>query len=751
MAGMNDDFEGQIGLYGRDSVPAWPAPKRPGADAPNVVFVVLDDVGFAQLNCYGSTIDTPNMDRLARSGLRYTNFHTTTLCSPSRACLLTGRNHHTVGMRSVSNRARPFPSGRGGITPRAATLAQVLRDYGYSTWAVGKWHLAPMMEASAAGPFDNWPLQKGFERYYGFIDALTDQFAPELTYDNHSIPTPDRPDYHVSEDIVDHAIEFVRDQQAIYPEKPFFLYAAFGACHSPHQAPPSYLQKYRGRFDEGWEVAREQWFERQKKLGIIPEDTVLPPSNPGVPAWDSLTAEQKLVASRLQEAAAAMLDHTDAQIGRLIEYLESVEKLDNTLFVLLSDNGASPEGGPMGTANEMQHLNQLEVSDQFNIEHLEEIGGPRSYCNYPWGWSQAGNSPCRWYKQYLFAGGVRDPLIIHWPARIGDAGALRRQFHHVTDVMPTVLEAVGASAPQMFQGIPQLPVAGISMAYTFNQADAPSQKTVQYFEMSGHRAIWHNGWKAVTFHDPSVGFDAEQWELFNLETDFSESNDLAAEEPERLRDMINRWWVEAGKHGVLPLLDRASGFAQYEVPTGSPQDRKRFVYYQGMAHVPTVAAVDLRNRSHRITATIDRSTQDDAGVLIAHGGDAAGYALFVQSNRLTYEYNCAGERSRVVSDRELPAGRVDVELVFTKVSDKKGEAVMRFDGDAAGKVDVPRLVAGFGTIEGLDVGRDLGTPVSELYEPPFEFTGRLESIVVEVADDQVLDAAATTRAELAAQ
>ena len=737
------EFAGHAVLEATESPGAWPQPPDLRG-VPNVVYVVLDDVGFAQFGCYGSTIDTPNMDRLAANGLRYTNYHTTTLCSPSRACLLTGRNHHTVGMRSVSNWARAFPNGRGAISDRAATIAQLLKARGLSTFAVGKWHLAPMSETSAAGPFDHWPLGKGFERYYGFLDALSDQFAPELTADNHRIPTPDRADYHVSEDIIDRAIGFIRDQNAIYEDKPFFLYVAFGACHDPHQAPQSYLDKYRGRFDQGYDAAREEWFERQKAMGIVPPGTVLPPGNPNVPPWDSLTPDQQLVANRLMEAFAAMLDHTDAQIGRLVDYLEETGQLDDTLIVLTSDNGASDAGGPLGTVNWLRGMNGLDI-ESFNLENVEEIGGPRSHTNYPAGWAQAGNAPLRWYKQYLHAGGIRAPLVFHWPERIREGG-LRHQFHHVTDVTPTVLDLLGMEAPAVFAGVPQLPVAGESMAYTFGDADAPTRKVTQHFEMNGHRSVWHKGWKAVTFHTPGDDFQSEPWELYHLDADYSESRDLAAEEPERLRELISRWWAEAGKHGVLPLEQGGAASAVGNVPPGAPQDRATYAYAQGMAHVPTVAAADVRNRSHRIRAAIVREGAGE-GVILAHGGYAGGYALYVRDGRLVYEHNCAGDATRIVSEAELPPGRAEVEFAFTKTGENRGVGVLTVDGREAARGELPRMLGGLFTIEGLDVGADTGTPVSDRYEAPFAFSGAIESLVIEVDGDQSLDAAAMAQAE----
>ena len=737
------EFAGHATLEATEMPVEWPQQPDPRG-LPNVVYIVLDDVGFAQFGCYGSTIDTPNMDRLAANGLRYTNYHTTTLCSPSRACLLTGRNHHTVGMRSVSNWARAYPNGRGAISNRAATVAQLLKDRGMATFAVGKWHLAPMSETSAAGPFDHWPLQKGFNRYYGFLDALSDQFAPELTYDNHRIPTPERADYHVSEDIVDHAIEFVRDQKAIYDDKPFFLYVAFGACHDPHQAPQEYLEKYRGRFDQGYEVAREEWFERQKAMGIVPEDTVLPPGNPGVPAWDSLTPDQQLVASRLQEAFAAMLDHTDVQIGRLVDHLEQTGQLDNTLIVLTSDNGASDAGGPLGTVNWLRGMNGLEI-ESFNLENVDEIGGPRSHTNYPSGWAQAGNTPLRWYKQTLHAGGIRAPLVFHWPERIGEGG-LRHQFHHVTDVTPTVLDLLGMEAPAVFEGIPQLPVAGESMAYTFDDPDAATRKVTQHFEMNGHRSVWHRGWKAVTYHVAGDDFQSEPWELYHLDQDYSESYDLAQEEPERLRELIDLWWAEAGRHDVLPLEQGGAASAVFNVAPGSPQDRTTYTYAQGMAHVPTVSAADVRNRSHRIKATIVPEGTGE-GVIVAHGGYAGGYALYVHENRLVYEHNCGGERTRIVSGEPLASRPTEVEFSFSKTGDNRGVGVLNVDGREAARGELPRMLRGLFTIEGLDVGQDTGTAVSDQYEPPFAFTGAIESLVIEVDDDQSLDPAQLAQAE----
>lgn len=576
-----EEFQGTIGRTHAESTPWWPTPAHPGESAPDVVVVLLDDLGFAQLGCFGSDIETPNIDRLAAGGLRFTNFDVTPLCSPTRAALLTGRNHHTVGMRSVSNFTTGYPNMRGHVSNHAATMGEVLRDAGYTTFAVGKWHLCQMENASAAGPYDQWPCQRGFDRFYGFLDGETDQFTPELVDDNHAVPAPKTPSegYHLSEDLVDHAISFIHDTVSIRPDRPFFTYLAFGATHAPHQAPAAYLEKYRGRFDDGWDATRERWFARQLSLGLVPEGTEMAPRNPGVEAWDDLPDNHKRLACRLQEAFAAFLDHTDAQLGRLIAALERLGRLDNTLFLLLSDNGASQEGGPFGILHEMKYFNFILETPDAAVTRLDDIGGPSSHANYPWGWAQAGNTPFKWYKQNTHEGGVHVPLIAHWPAGIGEQDGLRHQFHYVTDIAATVYDAVGVTPADVYRGLAQIPLAGTSMRYLFEgdaPAAAPSRRTVQYFEMGGHRAIYEDGWKAVTRHQPGVPYDDDQWELYNVAVDRSECHDLAAAEPERLAALVARWWEEAEAHGVLPLDDRtvellapASATARRIGPTGA--------------------------------------------------------------------------------------------------------------------------------------------------------------------------------------
>lgn len=503
----------RAGVTAAESTPGWDDRAASPTDAPNVVVIVFDDTGFSHFGCFGSDIETPNIDRLAAGGLRYTNFHTTALCSPTRASLLSGRNHHSVGMRFLSNVDTGFSNCRGVISPSAATLAEVLSSNGYATFALGKWHLANMEDCGPAGPFDHWPLQRGFDRFHGFLGGATDQFSPELVVDNHPVDPPSGGGYHLSEDIVDQAMSMISAQQASAPDRKFLTYLAFGATHSPHQAPQAYLDKYRGQYDEGWDVTRERWFAKQQELGIVPPHAELSPRNRGVEAWDDLSDEQRRLFSRMQEAFAAFLDHTDDQIGRLLDFLEGQELLDDTLIVLMSDNGASQEGGHSGLVNENVFFNRRRAEASDMIGQIDEIGGPNLYNNYPRGWAQVGNTPLRFYKQNTYEGGVRDPLIMHWPAGIADAGGIRDQYHHVIDVMPTILDVIGVEAPSVFKGIEQQPIEGISFQSTFDEAavKTPSKRSVQYYEMLGHRAIYAEGWKAVTWHRLGNPFEEDEW------------------------------------------------------------------------------------------------------------------------------------------------------------------------------------------------------------------------------------------------
>ena len=687
----SDEFEGVINRTQAESTPWWPTPAHPGDGAPNVVVILLDDTGFAHFGCYGSELTTPNIDRLAAGGLRYTNFHVTPLCSPTRASLLTGRNHHAVGMRALSNFDSGYPHMRGHISNHAATVAEVLRDQGYGTFAVGKWHLCPMQDASAAGPYDQWPCQRGFDRYYGFLEGETDQFHPELVYDNHAVVPPAGPDegYHLSEDLVDHAIGFIHDTTSIRPDRPFFTYLAFGAMHAPHQAPASYLEKYRGRYDEGWDVARERWFARQIEMGLLPPDTQLAPRNPGVEAWDTLPDNQRLLAARLQEAFAAFLDHTDDQIGRFIDELDALGQLDNTLIFLLSDNGASQEGGPFGVLHEMKFFNFLIETPDEAIDRLDDIGGPHSHSNYPWGWAQAGNTPFKWYKQNTHEGGVHVPLIVHWPDGIEARGELRDQFHHVNDIVPTIYETLGIEAPSVYRGLEQLPVSGVSMRYSFDAPTDPSRKQVQYYEMMGHRAIYADGWKAVTRHKPGVPFDDDDWELYHLAEDRSECHDLADAMPDKLAELIGLWWREAEDQGVLPLDDRSIElfFTRYRDRSVHPLDR-RYTYYPPMAPLPAQVAPAMGGRGFDMTATIERP-EGGAGVLYATGTENSGLSFFVQDDRLVFDYNCFNDHHIVESEVEVPEGPSVVTVRFRRDGAERLGRPCSSTACPCGTVDVP--------------------------------------------------------------
>ena len=720
----SEQFKGKIGRTVKESEPWWPDPKRSEDGSPNVVVILLDDTGFGHFGCYGSTIETPNFDRLAGGGLRYNNFHTTALCSPTRASLLTGRNHHTVGMRALSNFDTGYPHMRGCISPHAATIAEILREEGYTTLAAGKWHLAPMEEASTAGPFGNWPLQRGFDRFYGFLQGETDQFYPELTYDNHPIDPPGDPDqgYHVSEDIVDQSMAFIRDAKSIRPDRPFFLYLAFGATHSPHQAPGEFIEKYRGRFDAGWDIVREQWYRRQIEMGVVPEDTELAPRNPGVRPWNELSENEKKFALRLQEAFAGMLDHTDHQVGRLITFLEEMGQLDNTLIVLLSDNGASQEGGPTGVMDEFKYFNGVPEDVDAIQDRLDEIGGPHSHSNIPWGWAQAGNSPLKWYKQNTHGGGVRDPLIMHWPARIKDHGGIRGQFHHVSDIVPTILEMLDIDPPETYRGYDQMPITGTSMAYTLDVPDEPTRKQVQYFEMFGHRGIWADGWKAVTYHQPDTPFDDDEWELYNLNKDFSESRNLAAENPAKLREMIDLWWVEAGRQGVLPLDDRLFLFKSMRRP-GTPHAKRHYTYYPPISHVPSDVAPSLGNRTWTMSVEVDRPDASAQGVIVAQGTQNGGYSWYIKDNKMLFDYNIFATHHIVCSDIEVPVGRIPLEVRFVRDGDT-GTITLAIDGQACGAIQVPYVMRMISST-GMDIGKDTLSPVTDDYKAPFAFAGRI--------------------------
>lgn len=741
-------FGGVIGPTYRESTPWWPPPPR-ALGGTNVVLVVLDDTGFAHLGCYGSEIATPSIDRLAAGGLAYSGFHTTALCSPSRACFLTGRNHHAVGMRAIANWNSGFPNMRGALSPRAATIARALRDEGYATFMVGKWHLAPMEEGSAAGPFDHWPLGQGFERYYGFLNGETDQFYPELTEDNHPVDPPYGPEdgYHLSEDLVGRALRFVSDARAIRPERPFFAYLAFGAQHAPHQAPAAYLERWRGRFDEGYDVVRGRVFRRQLALGVIPEGTELAPRNPGVPPWEELTESQRRFAARTQEAFAAMLEHTDAQVGRLVEGLARMGELENTLLIVCSDNGASQEGGPYGVMNEFSFFNGLaDDIDGLVATRLDDVGTPRGYSNYPWGWAQVGNTPLKWYKQNTYGGGVRDPLIVHWPAGIAARGEWRRPFVHAVDLAATILEVTGATMPSTVDGVDQLPLHGVSIVPSFEDPGWRVPRT-QYFEQLGHRGIYRDGWKLTTYHVSGTPFDDDVWCLYHLDEDFSECRDVAGEHVVLRDELIALWWAEAERFGVLPLDDRGIELFLAPARPGTLHARRTYTYHPPITRIPSEAAPAFGGRSWDVEAVVRVGEVPCEGVLFARGGGDLALGWFVGDGGLHFRYNALGRDGRVDGPLALSPGRHRLWLRFSREGEG-GVVAMGADDLEVARGAIPRFLRILGTA-GLDIGRDSHAPVTREYAAPFPFSGVIERITFRVHERATrADAVAAHRAEM---
>jgi arylsulfatase A-like enzyme len=745
----------RIGRTVAESEPWFAAVPHPGESAPNVIVVLLDDTGFAQFGCFGSDIDTPNIDGLAANGLQFTNFHVTPLCSPTRAALLTGRAPHAVGMRSISNFVTGFPNQLGYISNHAATVAEVLGDAGYATFCVGKWHLAPMEQCSAAGPFDQWPLARGFGRFYGFLDGETDQFHPELVADNHPIDPPGGPEdgYHLSEDLVDQALRIVGDYKGVRPDRPFFGYVAFGATHAPHQAPAAYLEKYRGRYDEGWDVVRERWFRRQIELGVIPADTHLAPRNPGVKPWDSLSDNEQRLACRLQEAFAAFLDHTDVQIGRLVEGLRRLGQLDNTILIVHADNGASQEGGPFGVMHEMKFFNGIFETPDQAIARIDDIGGPNGHTNYPWGWAQCGNTPFRWYKQNTHEGGVHVPMILHWPDGVapGERGTKRDQFVFVSDIVPTIYDIAGIEPPAVRRGIEQLPVTGRSFASLLTNPDAPAVNRCQYFENGGSVAIVADGWKAVCKHTAGSDYTTEPWELYHLDQDRSECNDLATAQPDKLAELMALFDEEAERHGVFPLDDR--GFtlfgARFRDRSPHPESR-RYVYRPPMSPMPGQASAPISGRNADMTARITVGA-DDEGVLFATGTQNSGMSWFVQNRRLVVDYNAFGDHTIVESIVELPVGDVEVELKMRRGDGMAGTIELFINGAPVGRADLALYMRMMSSI-GPSIASDHGSAVSTRYAAPYQFTGTLHEVVVQSSPERFGDVSATeARAESARQ
>jgi arylsulfatase A-like enzyme len=724
-------FGGTIGRTISESTPWWPEAARPPAGAPDVVVIVLDDVGFSQLGCYGSPVATPHMDALAAGGTRLSSFHVTPLCSPTRAALLTGANHHSVGMGMVANWDTGYPGYRGRLPANALTMADHLRTGGYNTMAVGKWHLTPPEAMSSVGPYAEWPLGRGFDRFHGFLGAWANQFVPELWTDNHQVPIPDDPNYHLSTDLVDHSIELIRNQVTASLTKPFFLYLAFGACHAPFHAPREYIDRYRGAFDGGWDRYREDVLGRQQQDGLVPAETVLPPSNPGVAPWNEMSDTERRVAARWQEVFAGFLEHTDMEIGRLIGYLQAIGRFDNTLLLLLSDNGASPEGGVSGIVNYHSLLMGRRESMDQTIALIDELGGPTTCGLYPMGWAQAGNTPLRYYKTQTYGGGVRTPLIVHWPAHLEEGGAIRHDFHYVTDIMPTVLEATGVEAdpraqPDQLHGQSAMP--------TLQGLPDRKRRGHQYFEMMGHRGIWRDGWKAVSLRQPGRPIDDESWSLYHLDEDFAEVQDLASEEPARLQELIDLWWSDAERYGALPLDDRGPERSQ-GLPQTALRNQREWVFYPEMAVLPDEVSPNTIDRSHVIRAEFSRTSPDEGGVLLSRGTTFGGFTFFVHDNLLHYEENVAGERTELVGSVPLPPGPCTAEFRFTRTGRLQGQGSLVVDGTTvcAGTFEatIPDLIS---TSGGLRCGADSTFAVSRRYQGPNVFSGEIVRVSVLLGD-----------------
>ena len=732
-----------IGRTIADSVPWFPDRPHP-AGHPNVVVVVLDDVGFAQLGPFGSDIETPTLDRLSDEGLRFNRFHVTALCSPTRAALLTGRNHHAVGMGFLCDMPTGFPGYSCRIPRSAVSLARVLRDGGYSTLATGKWHLTPRNDRTASGPFDTWPLGMGFERYYGFLHGDANHWTPTLVADNHYVEPPARPEdgYHLTEDLVDTSLRMVIDQQHATPGKPFLLYFAPGVMHAPHHVTPEWIGRYAGRFDDGWEHWRERTFERQMDIGVVPEGTVLPSRPPWVQAWDDLEVGDRRLFARFQEVFAGFLSHFDHHLGRLVAGLEDLGVLDDTVIVVLSDNGASAEGGRVGSLNEHRFGFGVEDDLDDNLAAIDHLGGWRAYNHYPWGWAWAGNTPFHLWKRYTWLGGTRTPLIIRYPPAITGAGGVRQQFCHAIDLFPTILDLCGIEAPIEVDGVVQQPIDGTSLRSVLADASSPEVHQTQYFEMLGSRSIYHDGWKATTdfvsagvldearYLEGSRDLEGAPWRLHRVADDFSESTDLAAEMPEVVADLERRWWTEAERNQVLPLCGGLhERLAAMEPPDWPPP--RRVVLKPGFGPVADEAVPSLAGGAV-VTAEVDVPAEGAEGVLCAIGDWNNGWALVVLDGYLTFLLNIVSTPFSVRAPEPLQAGRHTVG--FRYVGGAVHAGVLLVDGAPVEAADLPQGLGASGIQiggGGLRLGADAGFPVSDDYWPPFPWTGTLHEVVID--------------------
>lgn len=734
------EFKGKIARSYADSQEWWPEPKKPPEGAPNVIIFLLDDVGFAQIGSFGGLIETPNIDRLAANGLRYNNFHTTALCSPSRASLMAGRNPHSIGLGSHALTAMGFPGYNAIVPETAKSVANYLQQDGYVNYALGKWDHTPLYEVSQVGPFERWPSGEGFDHAYTFMAADVHQFIPVMWNDH--TPEPYRKTYHLDKDLADRAINWITGHKSIKPNLPFMMLWASGSMHSPHHAPPEYLKKYRGKFDMGWDKAREMILENQKKLGIVPLNTKLTERINEIPAWDSLNDRGKKLYARQMEVFAAQMELVDFQIGRVVKELERIGELDNTLIIVTADNGASGEGGLAGTFNETYVLNGLQTPFKVNLRYYDRWGDETTYPHYHAGWAMAGNTPFRYFKQSEHRGGQHDALVVHWPKGIQAKGEIRNQYHHIIDIAPTILEAVGVSMPETYHGIKQQPMDGVSMLYSFNDANAPDKKQRQYYEMFGNRAVWVDGWKAVTLHakrmpwDVNVvlPFDQDEWELYHVAVDFSESTNVADQYPEKLAELRKIFDEEAWKYNVYPLHD------DMIMRLAKQQDRlfgdqKEFVYYApGAFRIAEKASAPVKNRSHTIVTHIDLTGKEE-GVIVSVGGMTGGFTMFIKDRKLYYDYNFLDGVYYTLKSPPLAKGKTELKFKFIKTGEFAGTGELYVNDKKVDKINMPKMhISTYSLAETFDVGRDTGTQVSKLYTGPFPFVGNLDRVVITLTD-----------------
>lgn len=743
-----------IGRTFKDSVSSEIKITRPPAGAPNVVVVMLDDVGFGAASTFGGLIPTPTLDSLANEGLRYNRFHTAAMCSPTRASFLTGRNPHAVGWGVVSELSTSHDGYVGIIPKSAATIAEILLQNGYSTSAWGKWHNTPIWETSAIGPYEHWATGAGFEKFYGFLGGATDQYEPDLFDNITPVQRPDKPGYHLTEDLADHAIAWMQQQKSVSPDKPFFAYFAPAGTHSPLQVHKPWIDRFKGKFDQGWDTIRDEIFAQQKRLGVLPDDAVLTPRPEELPAWDSQSEDQKKISARLMEAYAGFLAHTDAQVGRLVDALQEMEQFDNTLFIyVVGDNGASGEGGLQGHFHEIDCFNGIPEDPATIVQRLDEIGGPTSYSHYPAAWAWAMDTPFQWMKQVAsHFGGTRNPMVITWPKHIREPGGLRSQFSHVSDLMPTILEAAQIPVPTTMNGVTQQVIDGLSLLPGFNDPGAASEDRTQYFEMLGNRAMYRDGWMASTtptrlpwrvLHWGPSALGTESWELYHVDQDFTQAFDLAKQHPEKLRELQELFWTEAEKNHVLPLDDRFIERLSLTNDTGQSvrpsltAGRSSFTYYQGAIAINEANAPNIKNRSYTITVHAQIPETGAAGVLVAQGGATAGWSLYVSRDGAPiYTYVFANKRTTITGGQRLPAGNAVIRFEFSADGVGRGmggTGVLLVDGKAIGEAHIDKTVPNlFSISETFDVGTDTKSPVGD-YPRNYAFNGKIDKVVVDLA------------------